>query len=183
MNDDEFKRRLSEVAEWEMPKLTPTDVREAQKSARGKHKRTEEELYQLEHEQTFLEIFQGINPTLKPILTKVIHQPNLCECGKVCDDGCPKDLKLHHSNGKSHWRKKCLSCNMTQNPYTGEFDLSPQRASGIWATFLRESKGAYKSKGNIAKQTAAMVTKNETQTVISNDQETITFYHDNCKEK
>jgi hypothetical protein len=178
MNDEEFKRRLSEVAEWEMPKLTPTDIREAKKSARGKYKRTEEELYQLEHEQVFLEIFEGINPTLKPTLTKIKYQPQLCECGKVCDDGCPKDLKLHQKNGKSCWREKCLSCNMTKNPYTGEFDLNPQKASIVWAAFLRETKGIYKTKSNNSKPQPTTVTKTYNQTVISNDQEIITFYHD-----
>jgi hypothetical protein len=168
MNDEEFKRRLSEVAEWEMPKLKDWEIKEAKKSARGKHKRTEEELYQLEHEQAFLEIFQGINPTHKPILIKVIHQPILCECGEIRDDGCPRDLKLHHANGKCHWRQKCLGCGKSQNPYTGKFDLGPQRASVVWAAFLRDTKGIYKTKGNLAK--------------AANQQETITFYPDSKSE-
>jgi hypothetical protein len=178
MTDEEFKQRLSEVAEWELPKLTPTDIREAKKSARGKHKRTKEELYQLEHEQVFLEIFQGINPTLKPVLTKIKYQPQYCPCGKLWDNGCPRDFKLYHKNGQTYWREKCLNCNMTKNPYTGEFDLGPYQASTVWASFARETKNLYKSKGNQAKQPATTVTKTHNQTVISNDQEIITFYHD-----
>ena len=40
---------------------------------------------------------------------------------------------------------------MTQDPYTGEFTLNSQKASVVWNSFLRESKGCYASKGNVAK--------------------------------
>jgi hypothetical protein len=182
MNDEEFKRRLSEVAEWEMPKLSDTDVREAKKRARGRGRPTNEELFQQEHEEIFKEIFDGINPTIKPVLTKIIHQPHLCECGKICEDGCPKDIKLYHIKGQSHWRQKCLNCGMTQNPYTGKFNLTAQKALGVWTSFLRETKGVYNSKGNIAKAALSTANKLQHQTVITNEQETITFYHDNKSE-
>ena len=42
---------------------------------------------------------------------------------------------------------------MTQDPYTGEFKLNAQKASIVWNSFLRETKGAYASKGNLIKDT------------------------------
>ena len=66
---------------------------------------------------------------------------------------------------------------MTQDPYTGEFKLNAQKASIVWNSFLRETKGAYASKGNLVKQIAP-ATK-----VIENECETITFYRDYKQEK
>jgi len=40
---------------------------------------------------------------------------------------------------------------MTQDPYTGEFKLNAQKASIVWNSFLKETKGAYASKGNLIK--------------------------------
>lgn len=48
---------------------------------------------------------------------------------------------------------------MTQDPYTGEFKLNAQKASIVWNSFLRETKGAYASKGNIIKD-AGIIRKN-----------------------
>ena len=41
---------------------------------------------------------------------------------------------------------------MTQDPYTGEYTLNPQKASIVWNSFLRETKGCYASKGNLVKK-------------------------------
>lgn len=59
---------------------------------------------------------------------------------------------------------------MTQNPYTGEYDLSVQRASVVWNSFLKESKGIYASKGNLVKN------------IVSKDAETITKYPDTMRD-
>jgi hypothetical protein len=64
MDKQLFEQLLSQVADWEIPKLKEWEIKEAKKSARGKHKRTEEELYQIEHEAMFKEIFGGVNPTI-----------------------------------------------------------------------------------------------------------------------
>ena len=41
---------------------------------------------------------------------------------------------------------------MTKDPYTGEYTLNPQKASIVWNSFLRETKGCYASKGNLVKK-------------------------------
>jgi hypothetical protein len=119
------------------------------KKKRGR--KTNEEKYQDEHEEIFLELFEGVNPTYPPMLTKVKRCATTCECGRVCDNGCEKEAKLYQTKGKNCWRWKCKTCGMTQDPYTGEFKLNAQKASIVWNSFLKETKGAYASKGNLIK--------------------------------
>lgn len=148
MNDEEFKRKLSEVAEWKLPD-TPRETSLNAKKKRGR--KSVEEKYQDEHEEIFMELFDGINPTYPPMLTKVKYTPSTCECGKFCANSCKKEAKLYQTQGKNCWRIRCVTCGMTKNPYTGEFNLSTQKASVVWHSFLRETKGTSISKGNIAK--------------------------------
>ena len=41
---------------------------------------------------------------------------------------------------------------MTQDPYTGEYNLNSNKASVVWNSFLRETKDVYASKGNLVKE-------------------------------
>jgi hypothetical protein len=173
MNDEEFKQKLSEVAEWEIPKLTPTDIREAKKSARGKHKRTEEELYQIEHEELFLEIFNGINPTMQPQIIKVKCQACTCEdCGMHCENGRQKEKKLCETNRTRHWREKCVTCGKSKNPYTGKFDLDSGKVGIEWNQYLRDKKAQKKSHS----KNNEIVTYTHNHVIKENDQEIITIY-------
>ena len=72
MDDKKFKELLSQVADWQIPKLSQTEIKEARQRNRGR--RSNEELYQEEHEETFLELFEGHNPTMAPELLKVKNQ-------------------------------------------------------------------------------------------------------------
>ena len=148
MNDEEFKKRLSEVAEWRIPKISSTDVKIAKQKARGKGRPTKEQLYQQEHEQVFVDLFDGINPTYTPVITKVKQCAVDCECGQRCERGCEQYAKGYTSQGKRYWRWRCKTCGMTKNPYSGVWDLDIQKASIVWNNFLRESKGIYESKHN-----------------------------------
>jgi hypothetical protein len=150
MDDEEFRKRLSEVAEWTIPD-TPRETSLNAKKKRGR--KSAEEKYQDEHEEIFMELFEGTNPTYPPLLTRIKHTPTTCECGRVCSNGCDKEAKLYQTQGKNCWRWKCKTCGMTQDPYTGEFTLNAQKASIVWNSFLRETKGAYASKGNLVKDT------------------------------
>lgn len=150
MDNELFKQRLSEVAEWAIPKLTKTDINEAKSRARGR--RSAEQRYQEEHEQVFAEIFEGINPTHPPEVLKVKNQATVCDdCGCHCAEGRKKEKKLYDTGGKKNWRERCLTCNRNKNPFTGEYDLTPQQASHVWTEFLRVTKGTYKTQGNAAR--------------------------------
>ena len=52
---------------------------------------------------------------------------------------------------------------MTQDPYTGEYTLNAQKASIVWNSFLRETKGCYASKGNIIKDAGTIRKYPETE--------------------
>ncbi len=85
MTKDELNLKLSEVAEFRMPKLTASDIKISKQKARGKGRPTKEWLYQEEHEEVFIDMFQGINPTHNPELVKVKIQAIDCEdCGDEC---------------------------------------------------------------------------------------------------
>ena len=161
MNDQEFKRRLSEVAEWRIPD-TPRETSLNAKRKRGR--KSKEELYQDEHEEIFLELFDGSNPTYPPMLTRVKYQTTICnDCGRSCSQACQKEKKLYETAGKRHWRERCLTCERARNPYTGQFDLTFSEASTVWNSFLRDSKGAYDSKGNRAKESGIIRIYPETE--------------------
>lgn len=171
MDDELFKQKLSEVAQWRMPStVTGTKSGEA-KRPRKRGRPSAEDLYQEEHEQVFLEMFNGINPTFPLQLVKVKCQSTICEdCGKLCENGINKEKKQYESNKIKHWRERCVTCGFCQNPYTGAFDLPSAKASMVWNSYLRETKGAYVSKGNLAKQ-------------AKNSQETITIHREISSDK
>ena len=165
MDDELFKQKLSEVAEWKIPD-TPRETSLNAKKKRGR-KSNEDEYMEL-REEIFYEEFGGVNNTYPPMLVKLKHTPTTCgDCGKLCPNGCEKEAKLYQKNGKNYWREKCLTCNLQKDPYTSEFNLNPQKASVVWHSFMRETKGTSMSKGNIAKG------------LIQNPQEIITFQQDN----
>jgi hypothetical protein len=167
MDDEEFRRRLSEVAEWKIPD-TPRETTIGAKKKRGR--KSKEEQYQDEHEEIFMELFEGVNPTYTPLLTRIKYTPVACECGRVCSNGCEKEAKLYQTQGKPVWRWKCKTCGMTRDPYTGEYTLNTQKASIVWQSFLKESKGVYASKGNLVKK------------IVSEDAGTITKYPDTMRD-
>lgn len=179
MDDEEFKRRLSEVADWKLPD-TPRETSLNAKKKRGR--KSAEDEYQELREEIFYEEFGGVNPTYAPMLIKVKCQPTTCEdCGKLCPSGRKKEKKLYETGSKKNrnWREKCVTCNMAKNPFTGKFDLSTQQASFVWTNYLRETKGLYKTSGNEAREKMKVVIEKNNVTIIDNDTETITFHHEN----
>jgi hypothetical protein len=126
MDKQLFEQLLSQVADWEMPKLKDWEVKEAKKSARGKNKRTEEELYQIEHEEIFKEIFGGVNPTMTPELKQLKVKAIDCpDCGKHCPNGRKEEIKYYHETPGhiAHQRRRCLECNRYRDPDDGTYTL------------------------------------------------------------
>jgi hypothetical protein len=160
MTNDEFKKRLSEVAEWEIPKINDTNIKLAKRRGRP----SKEDEYQNGHEQEFMAIFEGVNPTATPILTKVKIQPCTCEdCGDHCPNGRHKEKKVYEAGRHRHWRERCITCGMSQNPVTKKFDLTVAQASSAWANHMRDKLGIYKTAKN---------------TIRKNNNVTITSYPD-----
>lgn len=122
-----FEQIISQVAVLEIPKLTPTDVREAKKSARGRGRPTSEELYQNEHEQVFKEIFEGVNPTHTPELKQIkIKAVDCADCGKHCANGRREEIKYYYETPGhiAHRRQRCLECNRYRDPDDGTYTLA-----------------------------------------------------------
>lgn len=143
MDQEEFKRKLSEVADWEIPdRLNDSTPRPRKK--RNAIEITEEYNEQDEqddNEENFLAEFGGKNPTLPPKILKVHNQAELCtDCGRHCAEGRKKEKKLYEANKKKHWREKCITCGLTKNPFTGQFDLNSSLASYVWNDYCRDRK-------------------------------------------
>lgn len=184
MDEQEFRQRLSEVAEWRIPKLSATDVKESEKKRRGRGRPTHEELYQDAHEEIFLEIHNGINPTQSPELTRVKTAACICDdCGAHCPNGRKKEKKLYETGKgkKRNWREKCVTCNKSKNPINGKFDLSPQQASVVWTDFLRDSKGLYKTAANAAREELNI--KSSDPSAVEDDVGIISYYPDSASVK
>lgn len=179
MDDEEFRKRLSEVAEWRIPK-TEKEQTIGAKKRRGR--KSNDELYMELREEIFHEEFDGINNTVPPMLVRVKVAGTICEdCGEYCPEGRHKEKKLYETGGKKnrHWRERCITCDRQCNPFTGKYDLTNQKASGVWAGYLRETKGMYKTKGNMARaKVMKPEVKNNLSTVIDNDQEMIRIYQE-----
>jgi len=132
MNDEEFKKRLSEVAEWVIPK---TVTEKALKKKRGP--KPQEEKYQEEHQEVFLDMFNGVNPTTPIAVIKIKIAAVDCEdCGRHCENGRKTETKRYNTH-EPHWRKACVTCKMSQNPFTGEWDVPSSRSALVWHDWWR----------------------------------------------
>jgi len=170
MKDEDFKKRLSEVADWIIPK-TDRETTITAKKKRGR--KSNEQQYMELREEIFHQEFDGINPTYPPMLTRVKRCGKNCEdCGAYCPNGRETEAKLHKKGDKKAWRKKCLTCGLYQNPFNGKFELTGSAASIKFNDFMKELK-------HNAEQKKIIINKKSASTVIENDQEKITFYHEN----
>ncbi len=140
MTKDELMQKLLEVAEFRMPKLNASDIKQSKQRAKGRGRPSTEDQYQDEHEQVFLDLFQGINPTHAPELVKVHIKPIDCEdCGRHCETGRKMEIKFYQEvpNHVAHRRTRCLECNRYRDPYTGEYTLPQGRAFQVYLNWAK----------------------------------------------
>ena len=152
LTKEQLNLKLSEVAEFRMPKLSPSEIKISKQKARGKGRPTKEYLYQEEHEQVFLDLFEGINPTHTPELVRVHIKPVDCEdCGAHCVNGRQMEIKFYKSapNHVAHWRKRCKTCNKYRDPNTGLYTLPQGPACQV---YLNWAKSEYSSRNKQAKK-------------------------------
>lgn len=152
MRDDEFKQKLSEVCEWEIP-LTM----EATEQGRTLRKKKLEDLGQ-----------NCYNPTYPPKIKTLKHPQQNCEdCGKTVE-GRRKEITIYRQNTRSGLKEKCLNCGLHKDPYTGEFCLNGTEASIKWNSYCKPTERRYKPKINNHKPTK----------VITDGSCEIRFYHE-----
>lgn len=180
MDNEEFKRKLTEVADWKIPD-TPRETSLNAKKKRGR--KSHEDEYMELREEIFYEEFGGVNPTYPPMLLKLKIQSCACEdCGKVCKEGRKKEKKLYDSN-RLHWREKCVTCGMTKNPWTGAFDLDSTKAALVWAEWLRKTNPRFKSKKKTYSKEEVLAQAIKKGIVKIQDNGDIIYLHDSFKEK
>ena len=152
MDKELFKQKLSEVADWHIPKLAETDIKESKRKNRGRGRPSVEDQYQDQHEEMFLDMFQGINPTHTLEVTKVKIAACVCtECGKLCENGCKKEIKYYPATRGhvAHRRIRCITCGFYRDPNTGVFDLPQGPAC---QQYLNWAKKQFLLKIRLAKQ-------------------------------
>ena len=155
MNNDEFKQKLSLVAEWCLP-VTPSDSVNVTKKKRALQQIDDAEDLDQEEDTPIV----VCEEKLQPIVTKIHIQAVDCtDCGQLCALGRRTELQVHSSNNKRHWRERCVTCNKVKNPYTDEFTLKPNEATVYWNSFHRTTKNAYASKGNLKRKEYKMATQ------------------------
>lgn len=119
MKQDEFLARLSELTEWEIPKVGPSGC--ALKPHRGRKSQEEKEWEENEEEAIGLPIKTGPNETIPPKIVKIKNQCKLCEdCQEVVENRLRTKRQVDYPT--RHWREKC-SCGIHRNPNTGCWDL------------------------------------------------------------
>jgi len=151
MDPELFKQKLSEVAEWELPKLSAADIKISQQKKRGKGRKTNEEKYQEEHEEVFLDLYQGINPTMVPELTKLKIKETLCpDCGDICPEGRRQEIKFYKATPGhiAHSRTRCLECKMYKHPDTGQFNIKQGPAAQTFLMWARARFNKIKKYGS-----------------------------------
>jgi len=153
MTKEELFQKLNEVAEWRMPKLSPSEIKISKQKTRGKGRPSLEEKYQEEHEEVFLDLFQGINPTMAPELVKLNIKPKDCEdCGVHLTESRHMNIKFYKETPTghiAHWRRHCKNCNKYQDPYTKEYTLPQGPACQV---YLNWAKSQFTLRNKLAKK-------------------------------
>jgi hypothetical protein len=142
MDQNEFKQKLSEVALWRIP-----DIVKETTETKLRGKKTNEEQYQLEHEEQFIDIFEGKNPTAPPELVGLKEEKTLCaDCGNQCSKAQRREIKYFRNlpGHINHTRTRCIECNMYWHPETGKFDLRPGPATSVYLMWAKRQFTANK---------------------------------------
>ena len=158
MNNEEFLKKLSEVAEWVRPQTGPNGHPSI---AKGKNYKppehpgpiTEEELdamTETEAEQYYKQLMawreSQPNNSVPPEITQLKIQAVDCEdCGQHCENGRRVETRLC-STGQPHWRTRCQVCDRYKDPATGKFTLTPKETHNYLLCYYRPKLGVYKSK-------------------------------------
>lgn len=128
MRDQEFKSKLTEVCEWEIP-LT---MESTQQGSRNRRRRLEQA-----GESCF-------NETFPPKIKNLLLKEKSCEdCGQTVKGRC---VNIELIPGTAYKKERCQTCKKSKDPYTGKFTLTGSEASQKWGQYLRPVSRRYKPK-------------------------------------
>lgn len=116
MRDEEFKQRLSQVANWHMQRCD--------KEGKGSYKKKSD---------------PDVPEHL--VVTGLKYQAQPCEdCGNIVQ-GRRKDIRIYRYGQTNARKEHCLTCDRHKDPYTGEFTCdSGTVASRLWLDYARYNK-------------------------------------------
>jgi hypothetical protein len=150
MKDEEFKQKLSEVAEWrfvlpeEALKLTSAVKKRYYKPKRVKPVIIEPEL-DLDSEEEPL-VVENTKPTIHLVKPK-IQAVDCQDCGQHCEHGRRKEIHFYYKGQHKLIREKCITCQRHKDPYTNEFVLTPGKSNIVWHSYMK-SVGGPRYQGN-----------------------------------
>jgi len=133
MKNDEFKKKLSELAEWQITKPVTSAFVTADRDY-------VEEVWVIDKE-TGQEVVRGLslasNETLPIQLNAIKAESKPCE---YCDQMVTEQVisLKRFDKPKLHWRKKCSICKQAFNPLNGKFELTETDAAPCWMKYLRK---------------------------------------------
>lgn len=132
MDDELFKQKLSEVADWEIP-ITMESTEQGRENRRRKMAAEDQDCY---------------NATYPPKLLKVKIKPQNCEdCGRECPQGRTVDYKVMiNKENKRFTKRHCKVCGLHEDPYTGQFSLTGTEASVKWNSYVKPVQRRYSVK-------------------------------------
>ena len=117
-----FEQKLTEVADWHIPRVIDVD-----------HPRRRRD--QIITEQDL------VNLTLAPEITSLKDLKTPCDsCGKINPNGQKIERKQYMTSNIKYWRSRCVTCGKYENPNTGKFDLTGTEATYQWNNLLRYKK-------------------------------------------
>lgn len=125
MDPELFRKKLEEFAELKQAKVP---------RAAGRAEATEPEIIE-RGGQTFA-IHLKDNPTIGWEIKKLKPHVAVCEdCHDVVEDRLVEIKRYQFP--QEYWRKNCKTCSMSQNPYTGKFDIESRKVFYINNCFLK----------------------------------------------
>jgi hypothetical protein len=143
MDPNEFKRRLTELSVWEIPKVPNGKGRPSDPNALNKRKTKYVSAITLAEDEDEEPIEEPItssetNQTLGPVVKAVKVRPTTCDdCGRKCSKGRQTEAKVYETSEKRHWRETCLTCSKARNPYTNKFDVPAAASSLVWQAYFK----------------------------------------------
>jgi len=134
MDEELYRKKLSEVAKWRIPKTLSLSADGIAKKPKGR--KSNEERYQEQHEKTFNEMFNGVNPTYPVHVDEIKRKGSACaDCGLICEEGRQQEYKWFQGKKKDSWRIRCGICKMYKNPYTGKYELNSTQAQAAMHSY------------------------------------------------
>jgi hypothetical protein len=152
MNNDEFLKRLSEVAEWYRPQTGPQgqpSVSKGRAKPIPEHPGpiTEAELDEMT-EEAVTEYYDQLiawreaqpNQSVPPEILRLKPYARTCEdCRQSCDSTRCVERKLYVT-GVKHWREYCNYCERFRDPRTGEFSVKREASAQFFGNMFRRDK-------------------------------------------